>query len=313
MPLDPEVKVLLERAAGSGAPPRSAMTVAQTREFYLGMRSLAGVPPELPRVEDRDVAGKGGPVPIRVYAPEVRDRLPVLVYFHGGRFFSGDLETHDTVCRILAVESGWMVVAVHYRLAPEHTFPAAVEDAWSVTGWLGEHAGEIGGDARRLGVGGDSAGGNLAAVTALEARAWGGPALACQLLIYPMLDATCSLRSHVTCGSGYGPGSEDMQRGYREYLPEDAGLKDPRVSPLWVSEVSNLPPAFVLTAEYDSLRDEGEQYARAMEEADVPVVLARYEGAIHGFFQLGGVLALGRKANREAAAYLRQIAAAGDG
>ena len=307
MPVDPEIKAYLEQAARSGAPPRSAMTVAQTREFYLAMRPMAGEPPRLSRVENLDVPGMGGPIPIRVYALEKLESLPILVYFHGGRFFSGDLETHDTVCRILAAQSGWIVVAVDYRLAPEHKFPAAIEDAWSVTEWLALNASDIGGDTKCLAVGGDSAGGNLAAVTALLARDRGGPRLACQLLIYPMLDATCKLESHRSCGSGYGPGSEDMQRGYREYLPENADLKEPRISPLWAADMSGLPPALVLTSEYDSLRDEGEQYAQALMNAGVDTALTRYEGAIHGFFQMGGVFKLGREANSDAAAFLRRF------
>jgi len=308
VPLDPEVKTLLERAAASGAPARSAMTVAETREFMMEMRALGGEPPRLPRVENRTVPGPVGAIPVRFYAPAEQGNLPVLVFFHGGRFFSGNLETHDTVCRVLAAESGWMVVAVDYRLAPEHKFPAAVEDAWAVVEWMAAHAAEVGGNPELLAVGGDSAGGNLAAVAALLAREAGGPRPACQMLVYPMTDATCSLASHTAYASGYGPGSEDMRRGYREYLPEGADPRDFRVSPLWAPDFSGLPPAFVLTAEYDSLRDEGEQYAQALEEAGVPVVRARYEGAIHGFFQFGGVLALARKANQEAAAYLRAIA-----
>lgn len=309
MPLDPEVRVFLDRQAASGQPLRSAMSIAETREFYVGMRNLAGEPPALPRVEERTVPGPGGAVPIRIYWPRVGVELPILVYFHGGRFISGDLETHDPVCRILAVEAECTVMAVDYRLAPEHTFPAAVEDTYAVTAWVAAHAKELGGDAARLGVGGDSAGGNLAAVTALIARDRGGPRLACQMLVYPMLDAMRSLPSHVEYGSGYGPGSEDMECGYREYLPEGADRKHPHVSPLWVADLAGLPPAFVLTAEYDSLRDEGEEYARRLAEAGIPVTATRYAGAIHGFFQLGGVLTLGRSANREAASYLSRVLA----
>jgi acetyl esterase/lipase len=305
MPLHPEVEAFLARAAASGGPSRAAMTPAQTREFYRGMAPLAGEPPELAAVEDRAVPGGAGEIPVRLYRPSSRT-LPLLVYFHGGRFFSGDLETHDPVCRILANLSGWIVAAVDYRLAPEHLFPAALEDAQAATVWIGEHAGELGADPTMLGVGGDSAGGNLAAATALALRD-SGPPLQCQMLIYPMLDATCGMATHQSVGSGYGPGSEDMKRGYREYLPDGVSLRDPRVSPLWQTDLSGLPPAYVLTAEYDSLRDEGEAYARALEEADVPVTAARFEGMIHGFFQMGGVFSEGRRANAEAAGFLRAV------
>ena len=307
MPLDPEVKAYLDRVAASGAPPRGAMSVDETRRAYRGIVALSGEAPELTRVEDRTIPGPGGPLPVRLYDPSDAGGLPVLAYFHGGRFFSGDLETHDPVCRILADLSGWMVVAVDYRLAPEHRFPAAAEDGYAAAAWLADHAGEIGGDPRRVAVGGDSAGGNLAAVAALQAHRLGAPRLCCQMLIYPMLDATCSLGSHRTVGAGFGAGSEDMLRGYREYLG-DADPRDPRISPLLTGDLSGLPPAYVLSAEYDSLRDEAESYARALAEAGVPVVADHFDGAIHGIFQLGGVIGLGRKAIDSAAGFLRDCA-----
>ncbi len=284
------------------------MTVEQTREFYRGMAPLAGEPPDLPSVSDASLPGPGGEILVRIYRPSERENLPVLAYFHGGRFFSGDLETHDGLCRILAAQSGWILAAVDYRLAPEHPFPAAVEDAVAATRWLLREGGTIGGSPARVGVGGDSAGGNLAAVAAAAVRDE-SPALACQMLIYPMLDATRGMGSHELVGRGYGAGSEDMERGYREYLPEGVDRRDPRVSPLWNQDLSGLPPAYVLTAEYDSLRDEGEAYARALAEADVPVTAARFPGMIHGFFQLGGVFTEGRRANRQASEFLRAVAA----
>jgi acetyl esterase len=290
MPLDPEVAAFLETQ--KGRPPRGDMTVAQTREAYLGARGLAGEPPELAAVEE--VALPGG-LRGREYRPAA-EAAPLLVYFHGGRFFSGDLDTHDTVCRSLALGAECRVLAVDYRLAPEHRFPAAVEDAVAAVCWAVERE-------ERVGVAGDSAGGNLAAAAAQALR--GSPRLRCQALVYPMLDATCALPSHAEFASGYGPGSADMQRGYREYLPEGADLRDPRLSPLYAADLSGLPPAFVLTAGYDPLRDEGEEYARRLERAGVPVALKRYEGAIHGFFQMGGVLRVAREAVEDACAFLR--------
>lgn len=299
MPLDPEVAAFLERAQASDTKARGEMTVAETREFMRDMSPLGGDAPALARVENREIAG----VPVRIYAGSEDKDLPVLAFAHGGRFFSGDLDTHDTLCRGLAAQSGCLVVAIDYRLAPEHRFPAAVEDVSAVVDWLGTNAGEIGGDGARLIVGGDSAGGNLAAVAAIESDV----SLKGMLLIYPMTDATCSMGSYETYATGYGPGAADMKRGWDLYLPEEANRRDPRTSPLWATDVSGLPPAFVLTAEYDTLRDEGEQFARLLEEADVPVTTARYAGAIHGFVQFTGVLELGRRAVSEMASWLRTL------
>jgi len=220
-----------------------------------------------------------------------------LVYLHGGRFFSGGLDTHDGACRALAAHSGWRIVAVDYRLAPEHKFPAALEDSVSVVQQLFERGATVG-------VGGDSAGGGLAAASAIELRG-SGVALACQLLIYPMLDATCSLPSHVLYASGYGPSSDDMKRGWVEYLPSDANPRDPRISPLWAEDLTGLPPTFLLTAEFDSLRDEGERYAERLREAGVPVTHSLLEAATHGVFTRGGLLASGREGTRRAGEWLR--------
>jgi acetyl esterase len=298
--LDPEVEALLERQAASGAPPRSAMTIAQTRAFYLKMRVLAGDPPALAGVEDRTVPAGNRQIPIRIYRPAGL-WAPAILYLHGGRFISGDLETHDPVCRSLAAAACCTVVAVDYRLAPEFRFPAALEDCYAAAVWLAQNHGE------RMAVCGDSAGGNLAAAVALLARERGGPRLHAQVLVYPMLDATCSLPSHNAFASGYGPGSEDMKRGWREYAPGGIDPKDPRLSPLFASGLAGLPPALILTAEYDSLRDDGEEYARRLQAAGVPVQLKRYEGAIHGFFQMAGVLGIGRSAIEDAARYVRGV------
>jgi len=293
MPLHPEVEAYLERQKGQ--PPRSALSVEETRAAYRRVAELAGPPPPLAALEEEALPSG---VRLRVYQPAPERSGNLLVYFHGGRFFSGDLETHDTVCRCLALASGWEVAAVDYRLGPEHRFPTAVEDAHAAVEWAARRA-------ARVAVAGDSAGGSLAAVAALVARDGGGPTLVCQALVYPMMDATRSLPSHREFAAGYGPGSEDMRRGYREYLPAGADLKHPYVSPPWADGLAGLPPALVLTAEYDSLRDEGEVYARRMAQAGVPVTLHRYLGMVHGFFQLGGVITAGRAAIAEAGVFLR--------
>ena len=305
MPLDSEVQELLERMELSDPRPRTSWTIAETREKYLQMRVLAGEPKDLRRVEDRTIPGPEGEIPIRLYAGQAEGHLAALIYLHGGRFISGNLDTHDRVCRDLAGRSGCLIVSVDYRLAPEHRFPAAAEDAFCVTAWAAAYGEAVGIDTARIGVGGDSAGGNLAAGVALRARDEGHPPLKCQCLVYPMLDATCSAETHRTLAAGYGAGSVDMKQGYREYLPEGLDLRNPLVSPLLAEDLANLPPAFVLTAEYDCLRGEAEQFVDRLRGAGIPVVSSRYDGAIHGFFQMAGVLRLGERAIAEVSGFLK--------
>jgi acetyl esterase len=290
VPLDPEVAALLERQ--KSLPPRSSLDIAQTREMLRRAAVLAGDPPVLARVEDLHLPGQ---VPARQYWPSTDDRLPIVLYFHGGRFFSGDLESHDTICRLLAIRAGCRVVAVDYRLAPEHRFPAAVEDAVGAVAWGCKQGVPVG-------VAGDSAGANLAAVAALSQRTWN---LRCQVLIYPMIDATCSSPSFTEYAEGYGPRANDMRRGWTEYLPQGADPRDPQASPLFAPDVAGAPPAFILTAGYDTLRDEGEAFARRLTEAGNAVQTRRYPGAIHGFFTMPGVLSLAREAFSDVAEFLR--------
>jgi acetyl esterase len=218
-----------------------------------------------------------------------------VVYFHGGRFFSGDLESHDTVCRLLALSAGCRVLAVDYRLSPEHPFPAAAEDARTAVEWVLR-------EGVPAGVAGDSAGANLAAGAALEHR---GSALRCQLLIYPMLDPACSSPSFVEFCEGYGPEAADMQRGWSEYLPEGNGSRDPMASPLCAENTGGVAPGFVLTAEFDTLRDEGETYARKLIQSGNLVQVRRYPGTIHGFFMMQGILRVAREALHDAGSFLR--------
>lgn len=256
-------------------------------------------------VEDLTLDLPGRRLPLRVYRPVAGASLPLVLYLHGGRFISGDFITHDPVCRQLAAASGCIVIAVDYRLAPEHPFPAAVEDAWVAAQWVHQKGEEIGGNGRWA-IAGDSAGGNLAAASALLLRARGNTLPHALALIYPMLDATCSLPSHQTCGSGYGAGSDDMKAGYRLYLPEGTDLRTPYASPLFAGDLAGWPATLVLTAEYDSLRDEAEAFAQRLQQAGVPVTCRRYDGAIHGFFQMGGVLNLGRLAMQQVARFLHE-------
>jgi acetyl esterase/lipase len=290
MPLDPEIAALLE--SQKQQPPRSSLDIAGTREMMRRAAALAGPPPALARIED--LVLPDGPR-ARQYWPVADAALPLAVYFHGGRFFSGDLETHDTVCRLLALASGCRVLAVDYRLAPEHRFPAAVHDANTAVEWaLGQGV--------PVAVAGDSAGANLAAGAALARR---GPELRCQLLIYPMIDATCASLSYAGFAEGYGPGAADMKRGWAEYLPQGTDPRNALASPLFAEDLRGAPPAFVLTAEYDTLRGEGEAYAQRLVESGNIVQARRYLGTIHGFFTMQGTLRAAREAMQDAAAFLK--------
>lgn len=299
MPLDPEAAAWLERERGK--PPRSLLTVAETRTAYLKASALMADALPLPRVEELLIAPN---LRGREFWPNfnpAHDPHPILVWLHGGRYFSGNLETHDGLCRALSAAACCRVLAVDYRLAPEHPFPAAVEDSLTAVEWALAHS-------PRVAVGGDSAGGNLASVaTLLQTRAQ--PAsLRSQVLVYPMMDPACGLPSHEEFKSGYGPGSEDMRRGWEHYLSgsaKDIASCDERISPLCAENLSGLPPAFVLTAEYDCLRDEGEAYARKLSADGVEVAHQRYEGAIHGFFQMPKVMRLARQAIAETGEFLR--------
>jgi acetyl esterase len=289
MPLDPEIAAFLERQKAE--PPRSSLDVAGTRQMLRRSVTFAGPPPELPYVRE---IGLTQELRGRDYRPELRDDLPILVFFHGGRFFSGDLDSHDVFCRMLAQSARCRVIAVDYRLAPEHPFPAAADDALTAVDWALRQGVPVS-------VAGDSAGANLAAGATLARR---GTALRCQVLIYPMIDATCSLPSYVEFQSGYGPGAEDMRRGWRLYLPEGADPRDERSSPLFARDVTAAAPALVITAEYDTLRDEGEAYARRLQEAGVPLTLTRYHGAIHGFCLMTGLLESARRLTFEVSEFL---------
>jgi acetyl esterase/lipase len=283
MPLDPEIAAYLETQ--KHLPPRATLDIAATRERLRRAAALGGPPPALARVENLVLAGY---LRARQYWPTAGATLPLLVYFHGGRFISGDLDSHDVVCRTLALSANCRVLALDYRLAPEHRFPAAAEDAALAVEWAMAQTIPVA-------VAGDSAGANLAAGVALSR----GRALRCQLLVYPMIDATCSMPSYNAFAEGYGPGAADMRRGWREYLPAGVDPHHPVASPLFATDADGGPPAMVVTAEYDTLRDEGEEYARKL-----GVAARRYPGTIHGFFTMLGTLQVARGAMRDAAAFL---------
>lgn len=309
--LDPEARALLEMLDAQGGQPlenENPVNARVTRAEPLKM--MAGEPDALTRVEDLFIPGLGGDIPVRVYASENDGLRPALVYFHGGGFVLCNLDTHDTVCRALAKESGAVIISVDYRLAPEHKFPAAVEDAHAATVWVAENAQRLGIDGDRIAVGGDSAGGNLATVIAIRCRDDGGPALAAQVLIYPVTDlSTFETGSYNEFAEGYFLTRAAMKWFCGHYVSSADVARNPEVSPLLAEDLSGLPPALVITAECDPLRDEGEAYAKRLEQAGVPVTATCYPGMIHPFVSLRGVLAGGRQAIHEAADFIRSMSA----
>src|SRR5213594_3317229 len=305
MPLDPEAKALLEQMTAV-VRPFDELSVEEARAAIATLSAAAGEGEAVARVENRTVPGPRGEIPLRVYTPEGRAPFPVLVYFHGGGWVIGNLETHDGVCRHLANAAGAVVVSVEYRLAPEHPFPASGEDAYAATRWVAANAAVIGGDAKRIAVGGDSAGGNLAAVVSLMARDRGGPPLVFQLLVYPVTNVpSAQTASYRENAEGYFLTAKMMHWFWDHYCGKNPDLSDPYLCPLRAKDLKRLPPALVVTAEFDPLRDEGEAYAARLREAGVPVTSKRYPGMIHGFFGMGAVLTQARAATKEAAEALR--------
>src|ERR1019366_7229325 len=246
-----------------------------------------------------------------IYQPHEGSALPMLVYFHGGIFTTGSLETHDIPLRALANASGCVIISVGYRLAPENQFPAAPEDAYAATKWVSEHASEIGGDGARIAVGGDGAGGNLAAVVALMARDRKGPALRFQLLIYPVTSAAMQTVSWWDFADGPILNREGMLFHLGRYMQVTTQIRDPYLSPLAATNLEKLPPALVITAEYDPLRDDGENYAHELRDSGVPVMVSQYKGMVHGFFQMAGTLDAGRRCLLEIADSLKKALSTG--
>ena len=292
MPLDPQVKRFLDRLAA--ATPRGAgtLTIAERRASIERLSALGGEPEPVARIEKRSIPGPIGALRVWIYTPAGARMglLPGLVYFHGGGFVAGSLDTHDGICRSLANASGCRLVSVDYRLGPEARFPAAVEDACAATRWIGGHAAELGIDGRRLGVGGDSAGATLAAVVARESAAAGQPRLALQFLLCPILDYRAETASWQSFGSGHFLDRETLEHDLTHYLGEHTDPADPRISPLRAQRLEGLPPACIHTAECDPLRDEGAQYAARLEKAGVTASYRCHSGMIHLFYALGAVI-----------------------
>jgi len=299
MALDPQIQPIVDTVnrAAENAPPDPS--VADRRQGYLALVAFAGPGPELDDVSDSTIPGPAGEIPIRIYRNE--GARGIFVFFHGGGYCIGDLDTHDEVCRQLAKQIGCTVVAVPYRLAPEHPFPAGVEDSWAALQWCDANREELGGEGARLVVGGDSAGGNLSAVTSLMARD-AGLDVAKQLLVYPGTRIDDESPSMEANGTGY-----ILERTTMDWFMESyaADPQDWRASPIYADSHEGIAPALVITAEYDPIRDQGRRYAETLAEAGVDVTHTDYAGMVHIFFQLGPLVEKGAEAVAEVAAHAR--------
>jgi acetyl esterase len=294
MALDPQAANVIDLIVKSGRPPYHQLSPKEARQMFRDTRPASTPPaPQIGGIREVSVEGPFGPIPLRVYRPAgVTDsrRLPALVFFHGGGWVIGDLETHDVLCRQITAEAGVSVISVDYRVAPEHKFPAAVDDAWAATRWVAAHAAELGLDVERLAVGGDSAGGNLAAVVALLARDAGAPRIGLQVLIYPVTDLASESRSYAELADGYMLTRDSMRWFKDQYVAKAEDAADWRVSPLRAPSLAGVAPALVITAGYDPLRDEGEAYARRLRDEGVSVDAVCFGGMIHGFMPMGRLI-----------------------
>ncbi|MCH7727661.1 MAG: alpha/beta hydrolase [Planctomycetes bacterium] len=303
MTVDPQVQQFLAEIAAAAVPAMHEQTPAEARQ-QMEAASAALAKPPVDSIEDQLVAGADGEIPIRIYKPD-GDSLPVVVYFHGGGWVIGSIETHDGYCRSLANAASAIVVSVDYRLAPEHRFPAAAEDAYEATRWASDNIVATGGQTGQLSVAGDSSGGNLAAVVALMARDRSGPPITSQALIYPITDHDFDTASYVSFADGHYLTRETMIWFWDLYCGDDADRDHAYLSPLHADDLRGLPPALVLTAECDPLCDEGEAYAEQLRAADVEVTLSRYDGMIHGFTRRLNLFDKAQDALEEVAAFVK--------
>jgi acetyl esterase len=306
MPLHPEAAAFLKQVARQKAQPFETLPIETLRFAATIGASASPNPPELARVEDRRIEQPDGiSLPIRVYTPLGTEPFGVCLYFHGGGWVLNNLNTHDDLVRRLAAESGCLFVNVDYRLAPEYRFPAATEDAYTALRWVHDHVEELGCDRNRIAVAGDSAGANLAAVVCLMTRDRRGPTIAFQALIYPITDCDFERSSYQENADGYFLTRREMIWFWNQYVSSPDQMRDPYASPLRAESLKGLPPASILTAEYDPLRDEGEAYAAALKAAGVNVTLTRYDGMIHAFVRRVEQFECSRMAIREIGQQLR--------
>ena len=306
MPIHPALQPLLDAFAQAPAPPTDP--VARVNAMRVGVATFntvgSGAPEPVHAVDDLVADGPHGPIPIRRYLPTDDPNLPVVVWLHGGGFVCGDVASYDFVARRLASESGAAVFSVEYRLAPEHPFPIPLDDCHAALAWVVAHAGELGVDGTRVAVAGDSAGGNLSAAVALRSRIE-GPELRAQVLIYPVIDPACDTKSMVENATGYMLTADSMREMWDFYLSGGADRNDAFFAVGRAADLSGLPPALILTAEFDPLRDEGEHYASLLDGADVDTKLVRYDGMIHGFLPMREIVPAANEAMAETAAFLR--------
>lgn len=309
MPLDPQFHPILEQMGFGAIPDLDSMEPAVLRELMAAMPPPTFTQPEaVAAVEDREIPGPAGVLRARIYRAENAagaQAAPLVVFFHGGGFCIGDLDTHDPTCRSLAAATGCILFSVEYRLAPEAKFPAAPHDCYAATVWAAANAAALGADPQRIAVAGDSAGGNLAAVVALMARDRGGPDLAHQLLIYPVIDHDFDTISYREFAQGYLLSREMMMWFWRHYLPDADSGHDPLASPIRADSHADLAAATIVTAEFDPLRDEGEAYGRRLREAGADVDVVRYDGLIHGFLGFAGMVESAGRATSEIGERLR--------
>jgi acetyl esterase len=307
MPLDPQVINILKEAEALGLPAYQDLSPAAARKQMLDQSPPVQPNLSVKKVVDRKIPGPEGDIPVRLYYPAGDAPFPVLVYFHGGGWVIGDLDTHHAFCHALAKTSCCLVVAVDYRLAPEHRFPAAVEDAYAATQWVAENAGPIQADPDRFAVCGDSAGGHLAAVVSMMARDRQGPRIDLQILIYPITDFSFDTPSYDENNTGCMLTRDMMKWFWNHFIGDERQADDPYASPLRAKNFADLPPALILTAEYDPLRDEGEAYGQKLQAAGVNVTLTRYPGMVHGFIRMTAVLDKANEALGEVAGKIWQV------
>jgi acetyl esterase len=309
MPLDPQAQRVVDTIAALNLKPIKDSTPAEARESMRTRTAGLGPVEDVPAVADHRVPVEGGEITVRLYAPAGVGPHPVLVFYHGGGWVIGDLYTHDGLCRSIVNAAGCAVASVDYRLAPEFKFPVAVEDSYTALKWVAANGPRLGLDSARLAVGGDSAGGNLAAVMALLARDRRGPRILLQVLVYPVTNHDFGTPSYAENATGYVLTTEDMRWFWRHYLSREEQGQEVTASPLRARSLADLPPALVMTAGCDPLRDEGDAYAARLRDAGVPVTLTRYPSMFHGFVRMTRILDQARAALDEVATALRKALA----
>jgi acetyl esterase len=306
MPVDPQIQALLDR--GTGVPATHTLEVAEARRQYEARIALMAPPPQMAKIVERSIDGPEGAIRLRVYTPAGTGPFPLMMFFHGSGFVLCSLDTHDGMCRNLAAGIGCVVVSVDYRLAPEHKFPKGPNDCLAATRWAAANAVELGIDPARIMVAGDSAGGNMAAVTALRVRDERGPDLCGQMLLYPVTDYhTPGTPSYAENADGYGLTRDTMEWFWAHYLSSAVEAENPYASPLRARDLTGLPPAYVSSAEYDPLRDEAERYGMRLRAAGVPTEITRFPGMNHGFLFWVGIVGGADSAMAEACAWARQV------